>query len=85
MSVVILVMKPIAGCGYWPQKTGLRSRVEIARSAGRRSAIRRMPARPGVRSVQGMKSLTLILAFLLLVVFSVLARFLPPGAAPASA
>jgi len=38
-----------------------------------------MPPRPGQNSVQGMKSLTLILAFLPLVAFSLLGRFLPDG------
>ena len=38
-----------------------------------------MPPRPAVHSVEDMKSLTLILAFLPLVAFSLLARFLPHG------
>ena len=38
-----------------------------------------MPPRPAVRSVGDMKSLTLILAFLPLIAFSLLARFLPHG------
>jgi hypothetical protein len=49
-------------------KTGLRSWVTIARCAG-----------PDARRFPGMKPLTLILAFLPLIVFSVLARFLPHG------
>jgi hypothetical protein len=38
-----------------------------------------MPPRPAVSSVEGMKSLTLILAFLPLIAFSLLSRFLPHG------
>jgi intracellular septation protein A len=49
-------------------KTGLRSRVTIARCAG-----------PDARRFPGMKPLALILAFGPLIVFSLLARFLPHG------
>ena len=61
------------------QKTGLRSRVEIARFAvAARSATWLMCRRSGALA-PGMKTLTLILAFLPLIAFSLLARFLPHG------
>ena len=62
------------------QKTGLRSRVEMARFAGRVDPpAGGCLAYPAIHRFQVMKPLSLILAFLPLIAFSLLSRVLPHG------